>query len=71
MVKRVFRFWQILWEMEEISILGDALEQRSLRERNNGPRKIKQELEKRLDMGYIRRNAKENNRSVWREVSKS
>jgi hypothetical protein len=26
-VERVFRYWQGLWEMDEVSLLGDALKQ--------------------------------------------
>jgi hypothetical protein len=35
-VERVLRYWKRLWEMDEMSLLGDALKQQSLE-------KIKQE----------------------------
>jgi DNA repair ATPase RecN len=55
--------------MDETSLLGDALKQQSLEKGNNWLNKIKQELE-RLGMGDIWINGEENNRNVWREVSK-
>jgi DNA repair ATPase RecN len=68
-VERVLRYWQRLWETDEMSLLGDALKQQSLEKGNNWLNKIKQELE-RMDMGDIWINGEENNRNVWREVSK-
>jgi DNA repair ATPase RecN len=55
--------------MDETSLLGDALKQQSLEKGDNWLNKIKQELE-RLGMGDIWINGEENNRNVWREVSK-
>jgi DNA repair ATPase RecN len=63
------RYWQKLWEMDETNLLGDALQQQSLEKGNNWLNKIKQELEG-LGMGDIWINGEENNRNVWREVSK-
>jgi hypothetical protein len=54
-VQRALRYWQRLWEMDEISLLGDALKQQSLEKRNNWLNKIKQELE-RLGTGNVWRN---------------
>jgi hypothetical protein len=55
--------------MDEMSLLGDALKQQSSEKGNNWLNKIKQELES-LGMGDIWKNGEENNRNVWREVSK-
>jgi hypothetical protein len=66
----VLGYWQRLWEMDETSLLGDKLKQQSLEKGNNWLNQIKQEL-KRLGMGYIWINGEQNNRNVWREVSKS
>jgi SOS response regulatory protein OraA/RecX len=68
-VERVLRYWQRSWEIDETSLLEDALKQQSLEKGNNWLNKIKQELA-RLGMGYIWINGEENNRNVWREVSK-
>jgi hypothetical protein len=52
-----------LWEIDEISLLGDALKQQSLEKGNNWLNQIKQELEG-LGMGDIWINWEENNRNV-------
>jgi hypothetical protein len=67
-MERVLRYWQRLREMDEMSLLGDALKQ-SLEKGKNCLNKLKQELEG-LGMGNIWINGEENNRNVWREVSK-
>jgi hypothetical protein len=68
-MERVLRYWQRLQEMDETSLLGEALKQQSLEKGNNWLNKIKQELE-RLGMGDIWINGEQNNRNVWREASK-
>jgi hypothetical protein len=68
-IVRVLRYWQKLWEMDEMSLLGDALKQQSLEKGNDWLNKIKQELE-RLGMGDVWRNGEENNRNVWIAVSR-
>jgi hypothetical protein len=68
-IERVLRYWQRLWEMDETSLLGDALKQQSLEKGNDWLNKIKQESEG-LVMGDIWINGEENNRNVWRDVSK-
>jgi hypothetical protein len=65
-IERVLRYWQRLWEMDETSLLGDALKQQSLDKGDNWLNKIKQELE-RLGRGDIWINGEESNRNVWRE----
>jgi hypothetical protein len=55
--------------MDEMSLLGDALKQQSLEKGKNWLNEIKQELEG-LGMGDIWKKGEENNRNVWREVSK-
>jgi hypothetical protein len=55
--------------MDETRLFGDALQQQSLEKGNNWLNKVKQELE-RLGMVDIWINGEENNRNVWREVSK-
>jgi hypothetical protein len=55
--------------MDETSLSGDALKQQSSEKGNNWLNKIKQELEG-LGMGDIWINGEDNNRNVWREVSK-
>jgi hypothetical protein len=67
-MERVLRYWQRLREMYEMSLLGDELKQQSLEKGNNWLNKIRQELE--LGMGDIWIKGEENNRNVWREVSK-
>jgi hypothetical protein len=44
-MERVRRHWQRLWEMNEMSLLGDALKRQSLVKGNNWLNKIKQKLE--------------------------
>jgi hypothetical protein len=68
-MERVLRYWQKLWKMDEASLLGDALKQQSLEKGNNWLNKIKQELEG-LGRRDIWINGEENNRNVWRVVSK-
>jgi hypothetical protein len=63
MVERGLRYWQRLWEMDEMSFFGDALKHQSLEEGNNWLNKMKQELE-RLGMGDVWRNGEENNINV-------
>jgi hypothetical protein len=67
-IERVLRYWQWLQEMDEMSLLGDAQKQQSLEKGKNWLNKIKQELG--LVMGDIWIMGEENNRNVWREVSK-
>jgi hypothetical protein len=55
--------------MDEMSLLGDALKERSLEKGKNCFYKIKQELEG-LGMGDIWIMGEENNRNMWREVNK-
>jgi hypothetical protein len=55
--------------MDEMSLLGDALKQQSLEKGNNWLNKIQKDLE-RLGKGDIWKNRGNNNRNVWREVSK-
>jgi hypothetical protein len=68
-MERVLRYCQRLWEMDETSLLEDALKQQSLKKGNSWLNKIKQDLE-RLGMGDIWINGEKNNRTVWREVRK-
>jgi hypothetical protein len=68
LVETVLRYWQRLWEMDEISLLGDALKQQNL-EKENWLNKIQQAIE-RLGMGDMWRSGEENKRNIWREVSK-
>jgi hypothetical protein len=68
-IERVLRYWQRLREMDEMNLLGDALKQQSLEKGKNWLNKIKQELEG-LGMGDIWIMEEENNRNVWRVVSK-
>jgi hypothetical protein len=68
-IERVLRYWQRLLEMDEMSLLGDVLKQQSLQKGKNWLNKIKQELEG-LGMGDIWIMGEENNRNIWREVSK-
>jgi hypothetical protein len=68
-IERVLRYWQRLREMDEMSLLVDALKQQSLQKGKNWFNKIKQELEG-LGMGDIWIMGEENNRNIWREVSK-
>jgi hypothetical protein len=68
-IERVLRYWQRLWEMDEMSLLGDALKQQSLEKGNKWLNKLKQELEI-LGMWDIWKNGEENNRNVWKEASK-
>jgi hypothetical protein len=55
--------------MDELSELGVDLKQQSLERGKNWLNKIKQELEG-LGMGDIWIKGEENNRKVWRELSK-
>jgi hypothetical protein len=68
-IEKVLRYWQRLREMDEMSLLGDVLKQQSLEKGKNWLNEIKQELEG-LGMGDIWIMREENNRNVWREVSK-
>jgi hypothetical protein len=68
-IERVLRYWQRLREMDEMSLLGDALKQQSLEKGKNWLNKLKRELEG-LGIGDIWIKGEENNRNVWREVSR-
>jgi hypothetical protein len=67
-LKRVFKYWERLLEMEESSLLGDALTYQREEWENNWICGIKQELEK-LGMGYMWRRGRENDRNSWKMVS--
>jgi hypothetical protein len=43
-VERVLRYWQRSWEVDEMSLLGDALKEHSLAKGNSWLNKIKREL---------------------------
>jgi hypothetical protein len=62
-LENVLKYWQRLWEMDEISLLGDALIQQSLKRRNKWMNKTKQELEI-LGAGGIWINGGQNNTSL-------
>jgi hypothetical protein len=51
-LERVFKYWERLLEMEESSLLGDALTYQREERDNNRICGIKRELEK-LGMGYM------------------
>jgi L-lactate utilization protein LutB len=69
-MERVLRYWQRLWEMDEVGFLRDTIKKQSLEKGNNWLNKIKYELE-RLGVEVIWISGEENNRNVWREVSKT
>jgi hypothetical protein len=60
-LERVFKYWERLLEMEESSLLGDALTYQREERENNWISGIKRELEK-LGMGYMWRRGRENDR---------
>jgi hypothetical protein len=68
-IETVLTYWQRLRQMDEMSLLGVALKQQSLEKGKNWLNKMKQELEG-LGMGDIWIMGEENNRNVWRKVSK-
>jgi hypothetical protein len=68
-MERVLRYWQRLQEMDEMSLLGDALKQQSSEKGKNWLNKIKQELEG-LGIGDIWKKGEENSRNVWRSKQK-
>jgi hypothetical protein len=51
-VQGVLKYWQRLWEMVKISLLGDALKEQSLENGNNWLNKIKQKSQG-IGMGDI------------------
>jgi hypothetical protein len=68
MLEKVFKYWERLLEMEESSLLGDALIYQREERENNWICGIKRELEK-LGMGYMWRRGRENDRNSWKMVS--
>jgi hypothetical protein len=67
-LERVFKYWERLLEMEESSLLGNALIYQREERENNWICGIKRKLEK-LDMGYMWRRGRENDRNSWKMVS--
>jgi hypothetical protein len=67
-LERVFKYWKRLLEMEESSLLGDALTYQREERENNWICGIKQELEK-LGVGYTPRRGRDNDRNSWKMVS--
>jgi hypothetical protein len=67
-LERKFKYWERLLEMEESSLSGDALIYQREERENNWICGIKRELEK-LDMGYMWRRGRENDRNSWKMVS--
>jgi hypothetical protein len=67
-LERVFEYWERLLEMEESSLLVNALTYQREESENNWICGIKQELEK-LVIGYMWRRGRENNRNSWKMVS--
>jgi hypothetical protein len=67
-LERVFKYWERLLEMEESSLLGDALTNKREERENSWICGIKRELEK-LGMGYMWRRGRENDRNSWKMVS--
>jgi hypothetical protein len=64
----VFKYWERLLEMEESSLLGDALTYQRVGRENNWICGIKRELEE-LVMGCMWRRGREKDRNSWKTVS--
>jgi hypothetical protein len=67
-LERLFKYWERLLEMEESSLLGDALTYQTDERENNWICGIKRELEK-LGVVYMWRRGRENDRNSWKMVS--
>jgi hypothetical protein len=66
-LERAFKYWKNLLEMEESSLLEDALTYQREEWENNWICGIKRELEK-LGMDYMWRRGRENGRNSWKMV---
>jgi hypothetical protein len=65
-LERVFKYWERLLEVEESSLLGDALTYQRQERGNNWICGIKRELEK---LVYMWRRRRENDRNLWKIMS--
>jgi hypothetical protein len=68
-VERIVKYWTRLWEMDETSLLREALEQQTIKKGENWLKKLEQELNS-LGMRDVWRRGGENNNNVWKVVSK-
>jgi alcohol dehydrogenase YqhD (iron-dependent ADH family) len=68
-VERIVKYRKRLWEMDETSLLREALKQQTIEKGENWLKKLEQELN-RLDMRDVWRRGGENNNNVWKVVSK-
>jgi cell fate (sporulation/competence/biofilm development) regulator YmcA (YheA/YmcA/DUF963 family) len=68
-VERIVRYWKRLWDMDETSLLREALKQQTIEKGENQLKKLEQELNS-LGTGDVWRRGGENNNNVWKVVSK-
>jgi cell fate (sporulation/competence/biofilm development) regulator YmcA (YheA/YmcA/DUF963 family) len=68
-VERIVKYWKRLWEMDETSLLREALKQQTIQKGENQLKKLEQELNS-LGIGDVWRRGGENNNNVWKVVSK-
>jgi hypothetical protein len=68
-VETFVKYWKRLWEMDETSLLREALKQQTIEKGENWLKKLEQELN-RPGMGDAWRSGGENNNNVWKVVSK-
>jgi cell fate (sporulation/competence/biofilm development) regulator YmcA (YheA/YmcA/DUF963 family) len=67
--ERIVKYWKRLWEMDETSLLREALKQQTIKKGENWLKKLEQELNS-LGMRDVWRRGGENNNNVWKVVSK-
>jgi hypothetical protein len=68
-VERIVKYWKRLREMDETSLLREAVKQQTIEKGENWVKKLEQEL-KRPGVGDVWRRGGENDTNVWKVVSK-
>jgi hypothetical protein len=68
-VEQIEENWKRLWDMDETSLLREALKQQTIQEGKNWLNKLERELNS-LGMGDVWRRGGENNNNIWKVVSK-
>jgi hypothetical protein len=67
--ERIVKYWKTLWDVDETSLLREALKQQTIEKGENWLKKLEQELNS-LGMGDVWRRGGENNNNGWKVVSK-
>jgi cell fate (sporulation/competence/biofilm development) regulator YmcA (YheA/YmcA/DUF963 family) len=68
-VERIVKYLKRLWDMDEMSLLREALKQQTIEKGENWLKNLEQELNS-LGMGDVWRRGGENNNNIWKVFSK-